>query len=124
MTHCCVFSMVLLEKGEKRVRAQRCYLKGERQSTSDAKIMVRWFGRLGSWSPRSSPTPRTNREVGDAPGQADPHVGVTTAPRGRVTDPLGPHASENLRNRAVMATDAWGHAVGASIWLMGHAGVI
>jgi hypothetical protein len=48
----------------------------------------------------------------------DPHVSVTTAPRGRVTDPLGPHASENRRKRAVMATDVWGHIVGASILLM------
>jgi hypothetical protein len=123
-THCCVFSTALLERGEKRVRARPCYLIGERRSTSNAKITVRWFGRPGSWSPCSSPTPRTTQEVGDAPGQADPHVSVTTAPHGRVTDPLGPHASENLRNRAVMATDAWDHAVGAFIWLMVHAGVI
>jgi hypothetical protein len=54
----------------------------------------------------------------------DPHVSVTTVPRGRVTDPLGSHTSEKKRNRAVMATDAWGHAVGASIWLMGHVEVL
>jgi hypothetical protein len=40
----------------------------------------------------------------------------------RADDGPAPHSSEIQRNRAVMASDAWGHAVGAPLWLMGRAG--